>query len=151
MGATATDTLTEIEATRAKLDDDLRVLQSRVPSRDELLDQVKEYGTAYGPQIGAGAAAVGLTGLVASRAARNRRLRKDAERQAAAFAKVLPGLLPEAIPVEARVEHTSSKTGPVALFTSAVALGLAGFTFWNSTRGQEVIADLTPDDAPPRR
>lgn len=153
MGATTTDKLNEIEATRARLDDDLRVLQSRLPDRQELTDQARAYAGQYGPQVGAGLAAVGVTGLVTRRAARKRRLRKTAQRQAEAFASVLPDVLPdvlpEAIPVEATVEHRSSRTGPVALVASVAALGLSAWNWWqrNDVRSTDELVPAVRADA----
>lgn len=85
MGQNATETLSEIEASRQRLQSDIDVLQQRLPSGDDLAEQMKTVGAL------AAAAGVGLIVVyVLTKRSISRRSRyRDARRQADALADVL--------------------------------------------------------------
>ncbi|MBW3620033.1 MAG: hypothetical protein KY461_07300 [Actinobacteria bacterium] len=118
MGDNPAQTLSEIEASRQRLESDIDVLAARLPQKDVLADQAKLYG---GAAAGAG---VGLIALVV--AMKKRSATKDRQRQARETAEALAEIM-DVIPVEAhaRVEHASSRTGPVALVAALVGIALA--------------------------
>ena len=118
MGDNPAQTLSEIEASRQRLESDIDVLAARLPQKDVLVDQAKLYG---GAAAGAG---VGLIALVV--AMKKRSATKDRQRQARETAEALAEIM-DVIPVEAhaRVEHASSRTGPVALVAALVGIALA--------------------------
>ena len=118
MGDNPAQTLSEIEASRQRLESDIDVLAARLPQKDVLVDQAKLYG---GAAAGAG---VGLIALVV--AMKKRSATKDRQRQARATAEALAEIM-DVIPVEAhaRVEHASSRTGPIALVAALVGIALA--------------------------
>lgn len=123
MGETAAETLSEIEASRARLANDLDVLDRRLPEGDELVRQAKLYG---------GAAAGGLLALVAMGLLGKRRMtkrgyRKEARRQAEALAEVLE----DGLVLTPKVTHEtrSGSAGPIALAAAAAALGLSVVTY----------------------
>ncbi|MDX1622240.1 MAG: hypothetical protein R3320_14680 [Nitriliruptorales bacterium] len=85
MGENATETLSEIEASRQRLQQDIDLLQARLPQGDDLTQQAKVAG---------GVAAAATVGLVlayigSKRALKNRRRHKEAQRQADALVDVL--------------------------------------------------------------
>lgn len=127
MGETAAETLSEIEASRARIQTDLEVLDARLPDRDELIDRAK---------AAAGVAAGGLVGLLLLVLFGRRRLharadRKEARRHAEALAEVLG----DGLPITATVVHRSSTTGPIALVAALAALALAIYQFLEARRG----------------
>ncbi|MDX1657372.1 MAG: hypothetical protein R3343_00990 [Nitriliruptorales bacterium] len=85
MGENPTETLSEIEASRQRLQQDIDLLAARLPEADELERRAKIAGAI------AAAAGIGLTVAYVSskRALENRRRHKEAERQAEALADVL--------------------------------------------------------------
>lgn len=129
MGETPAETLTEIEAARARLQTDLDALEARLPERDELVEQAKLVGGA----AAGGTLVLTALGIAAARANRRRKHRKHARFQAEALADVLT----DGRPVSAHVEHTSSKTGPIALLTSLAALAVAVATYLQSRQQPE--------------
>jgi hypothetical protein len=118
VGDNAAETLSEIEASRQRLESDIDALAARLPQKDELVDQAKVYGGA------AAGATVGLVGLVI--ALKKRSATKERQRHARETAEALAEIM-DVIPVEAhaRVEHASSKTGPVALVAALAGFALA--------------------------
>jgi hypothetical protein len=121
VGDTATETLSEIDATRQRLGSDIDALEARIPDRDELADQAKVYG---GAAAGAGVAILALISALKKRRATKER-RRHARDTAEALAEIM-----EVIPVEAtaRIEHTGSRTGPMALVAAAAGLAIALLT-----------------------
>jgi hypothetical protein len=118
----------QARAIRGRIDQDLRALESRLPPPDTLQAQVKTYG---------GAAAAGIAGLGAAFLALRRRSAAKAEeqharRQAEALAKALPDAA-----LQIRQEHVSSKAGRIGLLVALAALGVALWTRFGSSGGQE--------------
>ena len=118
MGDNAAETLSEIEASRQRLGSDIDALAARVPDKDELVDQAKLYG---GAAAGAG---VGLIALII--ALKKRSAKKERQQHARETAEALAEIM-DVIPVEAhaRIEHTSSRSGPVALVAALAGFALA--------------------------
>lgn len=86
MGETPAQTLTEIEATRAAIDRDLSVLESRLPDREEIAGKAKAAGGA----AAGGLALLTVMGVTMARRKRERELRAEAQRQAEALATHYP-------------------------------------------------------------
>lgn len=118
MGDNPAQTLSEIEASRQRLESDIDALAARMPQKDELVDQAKLYG---GAAAGAGVGLVVLVMMLKKRSAKKER-RRHARETAEALAEIM-----DVIPVEAhaRVEHASSRTGPVALVAALVGIAIA--------------------------
>lgn len=118
MGDNAAETLNEIEASRQRLGSDIDALAARVPEKDELVEKAKVYG---GAAAGAGVGLVALTMALKRRSAKKERQR-HARETAEALAEIM-----DVIPVEAhaRVEHASSRTGPIALVAALAGFALA--------------------------
>lgn len=118
MGDTAAETLSEIDASRQRLESDLAALEARLPDKDELATQAKVYG---GAAVGV---FLGLIGLILS--LKRRSERRDRERHARETARALAEIM-DVIPVEAtaRVDHASSRTGPIALVAAIAGLVIA--------------------------
>lgn len=85
MGQDATETLSEIEASRQRVQQDIDLLTSRLPDGDQLAEQAKIVGGV------AAAAGVGLAVLymTSKRSLAKRRRHREATRQAEALADVL--------------------------------------------------------------
>lgn len=135
MGQNATETLSEIEASRQRLQNDLDVLQQRLPEGDDLIQQAKVVGGA------AAAAGVGLIVLyaVTKRSLAERRRHKDAVRQADALAEVLGErqILAEheirERPV-VEIEPRSNGTSTAALLAALAALAMTVVQFLSRRR-----------------
>jgi hypothetical protein len=118
VGDPAAATLSEIEASRARLASDIDALAARIPEQDELAARARRYG---GAAAGAG---VGLAVLVVL--AKRRSRARDRERHARDTARFLAEMV-DTIPVEAtaRVEHRSSPLAPLALAAALAGLGVS--------------------------
>lgn len=118
MGDNPAQTLSEIEASRQRLESDIDALAARMPQKDELVDKAKVYG---GAAAGAGVGLMMLVMMLKKRSATKER-RRHARETAEALAEIM-----DVIPVEARarVEHASSRTGPIALVAALVGIAIA--------------------------
>ena len=118
----------QARAIRGRIDQDLRVLESRLPPPDTLQAQAKTYG---------GAAAAGIAALGAGFLAwRRRSAAKAEEQQARRQAEALARALPEAA-LQVRQEHVSSKAGRIGLVVALAALGVALWTRFGGSAGGE--------------
>lgn len=118
MGDDAAETLSEIEATRQRLETDLSALEARLPEKDELAKKAKIYG---------GAAAGGVLGLVVlTIGMKKRSSTKERQRHARDTAEHLATMM-DAIPVEAtaHVRHESGRTGVLALVAALAGIAIS--------------------------
>lgn len=94
MGDTPDQTLTEIDRARASLEQNLAVLQERIPPSDE----VKQKAAVYG----GGAVGAGVLLLVIRSATKKRAKTKTLDREAARYARAVAAAIPDVIRVETR-------------------------------------------------
>lgn len=130
MGQNPTETLSEIEAARQRLQQDIDVLEQRLPPADELMEQMKIVGAVAAAALVGGIALYGT----AKRSAEQRRLRKEAERQADALADVLAerrlAVEPDVVAPDRQVIEVRTAggggdaTGIVALVAALTALAV---------------------------
>ena len=132
MGETPAETLSEIEITRSKIEQDLDVLEERLPERDRLTQQAKQLGMA------AAGGGVGLTvlWLLVRRWRHNRADERRAERQAELLAAKLPGILNGERPTPAP-SSSGGATGVLALLVAVAALVLGMIQYRTAKQVQE--------------
>lgn len=130
MGDTAAETLSEIEATRQRLETDLTALEARLPEKDEIAEKAKLYGAA------AGGGLVALIGLILG--LKKRSATKERQRHARETAEHLAQMM-DAIPVEAtaHVRHESSRTGVLALIAALAGVAISVANALQQRRGQD--------------
>ena len=117
MGETAAETLSEIDIAKSRIEQDLDVLEERLPERDELAQRAKQLGIAA---AGTGGGLVVLWILVR----RWRRLRAE-DRQAQRQAELLAAKLPSLLDGDRRAPApapSSSASSVMALVVAIVAL-----------------------------
>ena len=124
--ADADEAARQARAIRGRIDQDLRVLEARLPAPDTLQAQAKTYGGA----AVAGLATLGAGALVFKRRSARKAQDKEAQRQAEALARALP----EAA-LKVRQEHVSSPAGRLGLLVGLAALGLALWTRFGGSSG----------------
>lgn len=129
MGQNATETMSEIEATRQRLQRDLEILESRLPDRDDLAEQAKAVGGAV---AGAGVAVTVLY-LLAKRKMEKRSRYRDARLQAEALEKVLrkDDLIATTPGAAARKSNRSGNVVAVIAALAALASAISG---WRNRR-----------------
>jgi hypothetical protein len=106
----------QARAIRARMDQDLRALEARLPEPDRLQAQAKTYGGA----AVAGVATLGALGIALRKRSADKAKEKEARRQAEALARALPDAA-----LKVRQEQVSSKAGRLGLVVGLIALGVA--------------------------
>jgi hypothetical protein len=123
--ANADEAALQARAIRGRIDQDLRVLEARLPAPETLSAQAKTYGGA----AAAGIATLGAGAVAWKRRSASRAREKEARRQAEALARALPDAA-----LRVRQEHVSSPYGRLGLLVALAALGVAIWTRWNGSQ-----------------
>lgn len=121
--ADADEAALQARAIRGRIDQDLRVLETRLPPRDTLQAQAKTYGGA----TAAGLAVLGAGTIALRRRSAGRAREKEVREQAEALARALPDAA-----LQVRQQQVSASYGRLGLVVALAALGVA---VWARVRG----------------
>jgi hypothetical protein len=126
----ADEAVQQAHAIRARVDQDLRTLESRLPDPATMQAQAKTIGGAVAGSV----AALAALALILKRRSAKQAEEKQAQKQAQALAAALPEA---ALQVRQEKVTVSAKAGRLGLLVALAALGVAVWSKISSNQGSE--------------